>query len=928
MSTNWFLNDELSTDSCKYFEEQRMRQILESIVAGITYNKPSDPLEYMECCIQKIRANELLSAQPTLRWDTFLPPIVLLSRNSRQDSIVVRKSKIGNTVLPRISTTHAHQSNEHQAPSLITEIGVQKRISIVLPPIQSATDRAFKDTSITTTPQITSRGQAWNNIVFVLGGPGSGKGTQCVRIAKEFNYTHLSAGDLLRNEVATGSSLGKQLDSMMKEGKIVPTDITLRLLTEAMETAPAAKGFLIDGFPRQLDQAEAFESKIARCRFVLYFECSESVLEQRLLERGKSSGRADDNMETIKKRFHTFVETSYPVIEFFKNAGRCFKISSEQSPDEVYDEVQQCFVDPPLYHPNIVFILGGPGSGKGTQCERLVKEFQLTHLSAGDLLRGEVERGTEVGILASELMKEGKIVPMDLILSLLRKEIEKNIASIGFLIDGFPRAMDQALEFEKTIGPCRAVLAFTCSLPVLEQRLLERGKTSGRADDNLDTIKKRFHTFNEQSLPVIEYYKSKGKCVEISSENAIDRVYDDARLVFIPPEPLHHPNLVFILGGPGSGKGTLCEKIVKEFDFIHISTGDLLRREIENKTAIGQLVEQCILVGAMAPSHIILELLIREIMGNFAAPGFLIDGFPRAMDQALNFERVVGSPKFVLFLECPLNILEKRLVERGRTSGRADDNIDTIRKRFITYHDESLPVIRYYTSKSIALKISSIRAPDEVFDQVKVNFAYMKTKQPFEGQLIIFVLGGPGSGKGTQCDRLVAKYGLTHLSTGDLLRDEVKKGSPLGAQLESDMTQGKMVSMEVIMKLLLAEMNQKKDGPGYLIDGFPRTIEQAHLFESVIGRCTFVLYFEASNEILTTRLLKRGETSGRADDNLESIGKRLVTFENASLPVIRYYERTNRVKKINSEAHVDEVTAKTVLLFEKNHTFSTTKDLQ
>jgi adenylate kinase family enzyme len=104
-------------------------------------------------------------------------------------------------------------------------------------------------------------------------------------------------------------------------------------------------------------------------------------------------------------------------------------------------------------------------------------------------------------------------------------------------------------KFKIQIGPCRTVLYFNCPLETLENRLLERGKTSGRADDNIDTIKKRFKTFQDQSLAVIEYYKKKGKCVELSSEPPIAEVYQKARELFIPPAPLHLNNLIFVLGG-------------------------------------------------------------------------------------------------------------------------------------------------------------------------------------------------------------------------------------------------------------------------------------------------------------------------------------------------------------------------------------------
>lgn len=370
----------------------------------------------------------------------------------------------------------------------------------------------------------------------------------------------------------------------------------------------------------------------------------------------------------------------------------------------------------------------------------------------------------------------------------------------GFLIDGYPRAMDQAIEFENTIGPCRLVLYFNCTLKTLESRLLERGKTSGRADDNIETIKKRFKTFEVQSLPVIEHFQKKSKCIELSSEAPVAEVYAQAREFFIPPEKLSFKNLVFVLGGPGSGKGTQCEKLSTTYGYTHISTGDILREEVKNKTAVGLAAQECMQRGAMVPMATILQLLIKTLKDNSSASGFLIDGFPRAMDQALEFERIIGEPSLVLHFHCPLETLEKRLLERGKTSGRADDNKDTILLRFKTYENESLPVINYYSSKNSLVKISSTAPVDEVFDAAKRFFEPL----PFQGEKIVFVLGGPGSGKGTQCDKL-SGLGYAHISTGDLLRDEVKKGTPLGVKLEADMKEGKMIPLVIVPILFIDE---------------------------------------------------------------------------------------------------------------------------
>ncbi|XP_058008234.1 UMP-CMP kinase 3 isoform X1 [Hevea brasiliensis] len=178
-------------------------------------------------------------------------------------------------------------------------------------------------------------------VVFVLGGPGSGKGTQCANIVQHFGYTHLSAGDLLRAEIKSGSENGTMIQEMIKEGKIVPSEVTIKLLQKAMQESGNDK-FLIDGFPRNEENRAAFESitKIEP-EFVLFFDCSEEEMERRLLNRNQ--GRVDDNIETIRKRFKVFLESSIPVVEYYDSKGKVRKIDAAKSVEEVFEAVKAIF---------------------------------------------------------------------------------------------------------------------------------------------------------------------------------------------------------------------------------------------------------------------------------------------------------------------------------------------------------------------------------------------------------------------------------------------------------------------------------------------------------------------------------------------------------------------------------------------------------
>ena len=200
----------------------------------------------------------------------------------------------------------------------------------------------------------TQRSSSNATVIFVLGGPGSGKGTQCANLVHHYHFTHLSAGDLLRAEQDNPESThGEEIKDCIKNGTIVPMEVTIALLEAAMsKTINAGKRplFLIDGFPRKLDQALKFEETVCVSRFTLFMDCPEDVMQERLLDRGKTSGRADDNAESIKKRFKTFEDQSMPVVDYYEKEGRVEKVLATGSKDDIYDRVKKA-MDKRQIHP-------------------------------------------------------------------------------------------------------------------------------------------------------------------------------------------------------------------------------------------------------------------------------------------------------------------------------------------------------------------------------------------------------------------------------------------------------------------------------------------------------------------------------------------------------------------------------------------------
>ena len=183
---------------------------------------------------------------------------------------------------------------------------------------------------------------------------------------------------------------------------------------------------------------------------------------------------------------------------------------------------------------------------------------------------------------------------------------------------------------------------------------------------------------------------------------------------------------------------------------------------------------------------------------------------------------------------------------------------------------------------------------------------------PVEGKpSVVFVLGGPGSGKGTQCETIVRDFGYEHLSTGDLLREEAKKEGELSKKLNEVMSQGKLVSSELLVELLKKAMKDKGwEKKKFLLDGFPRNQENINEWNKQVGKeahIQFVLFFDVDKEIMKKRLIKRGEDSGRADDNEETIMKRFETFEKESVPVIKFYQKQKKVQQIDAGKSIEEV---------------------
>lgn len=178
-------------------------------------------------------------------------------------------------------------------------------------------------------------------------------------------------------------------------------------------------------------------------------------------------------------------------------------------------------------------IFGAPGSGKGTQSEKLIDRYGLHHISTGELLRKHIAEGTELGVVADRYISQGRLIPDDLMIDVLAHHLDQNKKDVenGVIFDGFPRTIPQAKALKEMLAKRGTKIHAVVGLEVPEEKLIDRmllrGKKEGRADDNLETIKQRLDVYHNQTMPLRQYYMDEGKYCKIQGDALVDDIFKE-----------------------------------------------------------------------------------------------------------------------------------------------------------------------------------------------------------------------------------------------------------------------------------------------------------------------------------------------------------------------------------------------------------------
>jgi len=370
---------------------------------------------------------------------------------------------------------------------------------------------------------------------------------------------------------------------------------------------------------------------------------------------------------------------------------------------------------------------------------------------------------------------------------------------------------------------------------------------------------------------------------------------------------------IALFGPPGAGKGTQSKYLIDKYNLTYIATGDILRHEISEGTPLGMEAKDIIDKGGLASDEIIVQIIENRILMNPDANGILFDGFPRTVVQAYILEGLLlkmnTSLMCMLSLEVPRDELIRRMLERGKTSGRSDDREDVIDFRLQEYENKTLPVAEFYNEKKKFYPINGVGKLDDVYkrltDVIEKNLENV--------WLNIVLFGPPGAGKGTQAKRLAEMYKLVYISTGELLRNEIAQGSEMGKIAKAYMDKGDIVPDEIAIRLIEGKIKMNPNAKGFIFKGYPSNIVQAYILDGLLRRLgtsvTGMLEITSTTLQSMKRLSARAKTDKARTYDLdpEIIIHRLEVYEKKAPKVAEYFQKQNKFYTVSGDNEADVV---------------------
>lgn len=418
--------------------------------------------------------------------------------------------------------------------------------------------------------------------IALLGPTGSGKGTLIQALSEKHHLHPITLGDVLRQKATYGTALGLLTREYVLNGELVPDEFVDAMVEEIFRHVPQGTSTILDGFPRTVTQARFLDDLLAdlgqKLDVVIYLHVPEHLIFERVARRQPQ--RQDDEPHVLRHRLHVFRRMVAPVLKHFYDTGRLVLLQADAPAHEVQIRLSRLVDDltvgkhPAFSDADFAFLdqlvktkaaapvdpdpalnlvlLGGPGSGKGTQAEHICKTFHLPHISTGDLFRDNIKKQSELGRLAKSYMDRGELVPDDVTERMVGTRLAVPDASHGFVLDGFPRTVSQAEALDEILHAINRKVTGVIHLRVSDAEIIRRlsgrricrqcqapfhllfkkprregicnhcgGPLYQRDDDKAETIEIRLKNYHRQTEPLIRYYRDAGVLTEVEGEGEL-----------------------------------------------------------------------------------------------------------------------------------------------------------------------------------------------------------------------------------------------------------------------------------------------------------------------------------------------------------------------------------------------------------------------
>ena len=577
-----------------------------------------------------------------------------------------------------------------------------------------------------------------SKIVFVLGGPGSCKSVQCEMIVAEYGYTHVKVKDLLVKEAARGTKQGAAIEEALKKQQRVDTGIIISLIARAMSRSGNSK-FLIDGFPRDRDQAFAFEKQIGKCSSVLFFDDPEHVRRERLEAEGAGPAAID-------RRIREYDERSLPLIEFYSKLGLVRTISTfgaTEDHEHTFQQVRVCL------EPTVVFVVGGaPEAETNAVCSYVASNFGYEHVSAKRMLEQEAKKGTREAHRLERILASGSVVPTSIVMDMFSRVFESSAAS-KFIVSGFPQSMEHLREFESSITA---------------------------APFSLRLVHSKADTSSDEDL-VIASLSATGRLRDVDvGSSSIEHACADVRDHF-------SPEIVLALGREGSGCAEHADSAARRFGYTLFNDVDVLRCEVSRGSPLGVEASAMMEKGMIVPVDLKLRMLRDAILASGESK-FIIHGFPRAIDHCNAFYDRFGPPAMALYFRSDEETCKARLLDGDDAANEARVN-----RSLEAFKTQTVHAVNSLARRGLLRIVDASASPAEVRKSVAEHF-----KKPV---LVALGDGGIGAGRVRQhLEALAESKGYAYMDARAMFAEAKKQGTYEGQRL----ARGKQVQSEVLSR--------------------------------------------------------------------------------------------------------------------------------